>query len=293
MGKTAIEWADVVWNPVVGCTPASEGCINCYARALHEKRHAAVLNGAKLPKQYEQPFGMVQCLEERLEDPLHWKKPQRIFVNSVSDLFHPDVPFEFIWRVFAVMHNTPHQTFIVLSKRPQRMLESVKSFLGSTDFYGKYKIKPFLSNVWLGTSISSNRDLWMVEHLLRTPAAVRFVSVEPMLGPVDLTHDLDGYQGNEIYGPHLDWVICGGETGPNARPMHPNWVRSLRDQCQETSVPFFFKSWGEWTADFPQGLSLAYRAQTYFDHREFYRIGKKLTGRLLDGREWNEFPEGK
>ena len=299
MGTTKIEWADRVWNPVTGCTKVSEGCRNCYA-----ERIAGRFWG-------ERKFSDVQCHEDRLNDPLHWKKPSRVFVNSMSDLFHPDVPTEFIKKVFTAMAACQSQTFLILTKRPIRMLEylsvnpilMINQIVTTSALYfplgteAKLGVVHWpLPNVWLGVSVENQMTTdERIPLLIKTPAAVRFVSIEPMLGPVDLKKikwakipinkadyrfgapapnemwsmrdALYLHSGNEFTKPlpGLDWVICGGESGPNARPMHPDWARSVRDQCQGANVPFFFKSWG----------------------------GNKRAGRLLDGQEWNEFPEVK
>ena len=259
MAKTRIEWAEVVWNPVSGCTPISEGCQNCYA-----KRMANRLRG-RCGYPADDPF-RVTLHPEKLEEPLKWKKPRRVFVCSMGDLFHEQVPDEYIAKVWEVMSNASQHTFLVLTKRPQRM----KDFLARLGWYihdrdgypmeavldegGKYTLK----NVWLGvTAENQQRADERIPILLQIPAAVRFVSIEPMLGPVVIPEEWP------------DWVICGGETGPGARPIHPDWVRSLRDQCQVAGTPFFFKSWGEWAE---------------------HKVGKKKAGRLLDGRTWDEIP---
>ncbi len=278
MAKTKIEWADRVWNPVVGCTPASEGCAHCYAKRIYDRFYQ------------DKPFSKIQLHPERVLTPFQWRKPSRIFVNSMSDLFHPDVPFKFIDDIFGVMTGATRHTFMVLTKRPDRMLEFANQY---------YLPGAKVTNIWMGVTVENQRTAdERIPLLLQTPAAVRFISVEPMLGPVDLT-GINGALSSWWKNGEIDcvdkgsigWVICGGETGPGARPMHPDWVRALRDQCQDAGVPFFFKSWGEWVAGYPQGISMANRAQKYIHGSEFFRVGKKLAGRLLDGREWNEFPE--
>lgn len=325
MAKTSIEWADRVWNPVVGCTPVSEGCRNCYAQALHNRRHQAFLEGKRMPVQYAMPFDQVQLLPGRLDQPLHWKKPARVFVNSMSDLFHEDVPDDFIWSVFSVMAVAERQQFLILTKRPQRMMDYLrqweKTFVTDSHFES---INIFLHswplpNVWLGVTAENQKSAdERIPLLLQTPAAVRFVSVEPMLGAVDIHHYFPhnfqpgdakygwenqcsviapdglrhcGYPPDQHPRPGINWVICGGESGPGARPMHPDWARGLRDQCQAAGVPFFFKQWGGWVSEYPQGVSMANRKQTFVHGREFYRVGKAMAGRMLDGQEWNEFPE--
>lgn len=287
--STTIEWTQrpgtkgETWNPVVGCTKVSAGCKHCYAKTMHDKRHKAYLAGRlqNIP-QYAEPFEKVQLMHERLALPLKWKKPRTIFVNSVSDLFHEDVPFEYIDRVFAIMALTPQHTYQVLTKRPKRMAE----YFSTRDWFAAIRPTPIrsikeqgfpdstterptqhkhpLPNVWLGTSVENQATAdERIPHLLKCPATVRFLSCEPLLGPVDLTNllydgacaidCLSGLQG--FPKPHaplpkgtgpIHWVITGGESGPGARPMHPDWARSLRDQCKVAGVPFFFKQWGEW-----------------------------------------------
>ena len=261
MTKTSIEWATDVWNPVTGCTKVSAGCKNCYAE--------------KIAKRFwgDRKFTDVQCHEERLYEPFHWKKPRRVFVNSMSDLFHPDVPEEFIYRVFRIMASSKH-TYIILTKRPLRMnnlMMHIRERLISDHFR---EIVADLPNVWLGVSVENQQAAdERIPYLLQTPAAVQFVSVEPMLGPLSwLKHYLPckipcpRYERDgKLVVADLDWVICGCESGQNARPFDMDWARDLRDQCQNANVPFFFK----------QG-----------------RVGGKLVKMPeLDGQVWNEFPE--
>jgi len=287
--RTKIEWADRVWNPVTGCTKVSEGCRNCYA-----ERMALRFWGAR-------KFHEVLCHEEKLEEPLHWMIPSRVFVNSMSDLFHPDVTDDFIWNVFSVMAQAEKHTFMILTKRPQRMSDFLCQWENHFPVGRNNSVLHDwpLKNVWLGVSAENQQAAdERIPWLLKTPAVVRFVSVEPMLGPVNLEPYFQYPPFHENYkmtwglseAIGLDWVICGGETGPDARPMHPDWARGLLDQCLDAGVPFFFKHWGEWVAEYPQGLSLANRKQTYAHNRTFYRVGKTIAGRMLDGREWNEFP---
>lgn len=255
MGGTKIEWADRVWNPVTGCTPVSAGCDHCYAR-----RMATRLRGrAGYPA--DNPF-RVTCHPDRLEEPRHWRKPSRVFVCSMGDLFHTAVSVEVLRRVWDIMAQCPRHTFMVLTKRPDRM----RNLLSAS---GHLRREHPLANVWLGVSVEDQRTAdERIPILKQIAVPVRFVSVEPMLGPVNLGR-LDRQP------PYiLDWIICGGETGPGARPMHPDWARSLRDQCVEAGVPFFFKSWGKWGP-------AAIRAKTQTPDRE------------LDGRTWDEFPEVK
>lgn len=308
-------WWTKSWNPVIGCTPCSPACDNCYAEALHTQRHKAKLAGAPMPLCYAEPFGKVRFLSERLSQPLHWRKPQRIFVGNMGDLFHDAVvSFAFLDRIFATMARCPQHTFMLLTKRPELMHEYLT-------FNNRFEnvwmcAKPNriahiwpLPNVWIGTTIwdqpSADRA---VPILLNTPAAKRFVSVEPMLGPVDLTAvprcEVQADLGEEL----LHWVICGGETGKNARPMHPDWPRSLRDQCQGADMPFFFKQWGGWAPGDEDGehsaIYLTRDGQDLFGMEEedfarhyggaaiMLRLGTRKAGRVLDGQEWSEVPHG-
>lgn len=324
-----IEWTDKSWNPVVGCTKLSEGCRNCYAFNLHNSRHKAYQEGKlqHIP-QYSKPFDDVQLLPERLISPLRWKKPQKVFVNSMSDLFHEDVPFEFIGKVFAVMALAQQHNFQILTKRPERMIE----FMERTEWRESMGLAEWpLSNVWLGVSVENQQAAdERIPLLLETPAAVRFLSCEPLLGPVKILGELmqgkdPGKCGNcggghgftrcsnyggvskssERYECHdfkrvdfaIDWVIVGGESGHKARPMHPEWARSLRDQCQAAGVPFFFKQWGEWVPSdqYPSelnGVRLSrYKQYTFEDvHKHMFRVGKKRAGRLLDGEIYDAYP---
>lgn len=272
--KTKIEWATDVWNPVTGCTKVSEGCRHCYAETIAKRFWG------------ERKFTDVQCHTDRLDAPRHWKKPRRVFVNSMSDLFHPDVPFEFIDRVFGAMTMACEHTFMILTKRPMRMLDW---FNWTT--HNKTGLWP-LPNVWLGVTVENQAVADdRIPLLLQTPAAVRFVSVEPMLAPVDIhdfLHPCKVHCSDDI--PAIDWVICGGETGPGARPMHPDWARSLRDQCTAAGVPFFFKKWGEWISIGEQAVD---DGNWITIGQTMKRVGKKSAGRMLDGREWNEIPEAK
>jgi protein gp37 len=280
---TSIEWTDRTWNPLTGCTKVSPGCDHCYAKTMHER-----FNGPG-------SFDTVTLHPERTSQPLSWRKPSRVFVNSMSDLFHQDVPVEFIARVFATMAAAREHTFQILTKRPARM----RAVLNDAHFWaafwraGVYERAGLtvsdlpLSNVWLGVSVENQQ--WAdirLPALLDTPAAVRFLSCEPLLGPVDLNPWLRCPDCGQNHG--VRWVIVGGESGPGARPMHPSWARWLRDQCQAAGVPFLFKQWGEyapatWTA------SDGSRYVVYPEQME--RVGKKRAGRVLDGRTWDEYPE--
>jgi protein gp37 len=213
MAKSAIEWTESTWNPITGCTKVSLGCEHCYA-----ERMAKRLRAMGQPN-YERGF-QVTLHDHALELPLAWKKPQVVFVNSMSDLFHDRVPEEFIIRVFDVMRRAPWHTFQVLTKRAERM-----------ETLGRRLDWP--PNVWMGVSVEARRYLYRLDHLRRTPARGRFISFEPLLGGLGEL-DLDGIQ----------WAIVGGESGPKARPIEEAWVVEIRDQCLTASVPFFFKQWG-------------------------------------------------
>ncbi|MCX5569637.1 DUF5131 family protein [Kaistia nematophila] len=247
MADTSIEWTDATWNPVAGCTILSAGCTNCYAM-----RMAARLEAMGVEK-YEgltrktggraKWTGKIALDESSLSAPAKWAKARRVFVNSMSDLFHEDVPVEFIRRVWGVMEDTPRHTYQILTKRPDRMLE----VLSNSQF-------PVLPNVWLGTSVEDGRVVHRLDDLRRVPAAIRFVSFEPLIGSV-ADANLSG----------IHWAIVGGESGPKARPMDPAWVDEIADMCSEGDVAFFFKQWGG--------------------------RNKKATGRLYQGRTWDFLPE--
>lgn len=288
MSKTSIEWATMVWNPTTGCSKVSEGCRNCYAERLWP-RVRAMGN----PAYWDRNFNDVACHYDRLDQPLKWKKPQRIFVNSMSDLFHEDVPFEFIKAVWAVMITNRQHTYMILTKRPKRMLEFFE-----WNEKQDWRVETTWGNIWLGVSVENQATAdERIPFLLKTPVKVKFISAEPLLGPISLA----GFDG-EVYRGWLDsvawtvdisWVIVGGESGPKARPMHPDWVRSLRDQCQAANVFFFFKQWGEW-GWFQGGHPNVKLPSTFVDSESFkawmVRVGKQKAGRELDGRTWDEFP---
>jgi protein gp37 len=211
--STAIEWTDSTWNPVTGCTKISSGCTNCYAERL-----ALRLQAMGNPS-YTNGFS-VTLHEEALELPIKWKKPQSIFVNSMSDLFHEDIPFEFIQRVFEIMRRADWHRFQILTKRSERMLE----------------LSPQLAwapNIWMGVTVENNNQISRIENLKKTGATVKFLSLEPLLSSLPNLR-LDG----------INWVIVGGESGPKARPIQENWVIDIKNQCQDKNVPFFFKQWG-------------------------------------------------
>ncbi|OCC05223.1 hypothetical protein BA190_09985 [Labrys sp. WJW] len=386
---TGIEWTDATWNPIVGCSIVSPGCTNCYAM----KQAARLLDGSPKAPHYAGTTrkanghavwtGKVALAPEHiLTQPLRWKRPRRIFVNSMGDLFHEGVPDEWIDKVFAVMALSPHHTFQILTKRSGRMRSYLKDcrmtlgrqheirlatveLAGGRDAPGVTEAwlrvsgsieaqswKP-LPNVWLGVSAEDQkRAEERIPDLIETPAAIRFVSAEPLLGPLDLSEiDINGdgemnalamrswaeiwadafdpavtgttleeaiesfedwggtYPPTDIRPRGLDWVIAGGESGPGARPMHPQWARDLRDQCAAAGVAFHFKQWGEWTPRGPEawgyplvdnvpqmrvtdtgdnGQSLA---ATGGSHSWMQRVGKHTAGRLLDGIEHNAFPK--
>ena len=397
--STKIEWvknpdgtAGKTWNPITGCTKISPGCAHCYAERM-SKRLAG-----RCGYPADEPF-RVTVHEDRFDEPLHWRKPCKAFVCSMADLFHPKVRFSTILRAMRSIIYTPWNTYQILTKRPSRMREFFEYWMHmgtkqgymdpimlALDFEGGVSDQqaakanqwyldhynqsgrgicdlpiPWpLPNLWLGATVESGDYLSRIDDLMATPAAVRFVSIEPMLGPVDLRQwlipqgtdhkyacdietETGGYPASCLHhpgcdgcepqptrwDPALDWVICGGETGPGARPMHPDWVRDVRDQCVSAGVPFFFKSWGEW-APLPEPFS--YTPAVGSGNREYnlalgrYRkkhhatlllddrpegwppymiregtgltdgeggmacVGKKRAGRLLDGREWNQMP---
>jgi len=234
MGQnSAIEWTEATWNPLTGCDKISPGCTNCYAERMSLRLR---LMGQK---NYRNGFDLT-LHEHALALPLTWKKPQRIFVNSMSDLFHQDVPEDFIQRVFATMRQASWHRFQILTKRADRLAELAPSI-------------DWPANVWMGVSVESADYTWRIDHLRDTGARVRFLSIEPLLGPIP---QLDLH--------NIHWAIVGGESGPGARPMSEAWVIELRDQCRAAGVPFFFKQWGG--------------------------VNKKKTGRELQGRTWDEMP---
>lgn len=296
---TGIQWTDETWNVVTGCDKVSPGCDNCYIertipfRMEHRKFDEHGKMGIRLHP-------------DRLEKPFHWRKPRRVFVNSLSDLFHPDVPDGFIGSLWNIMALTPQHTYQILTKRPQRMEKLLTKWADAGWYWRRDDMMwcgPLdgpLPNVWIGASAENQRyaDL-RIPHLLNTPAAVRFISAEPLLGPITfrwamwqpfryfderVTNHLDGLR-------RLDWVICGGESGPGARPMSPWWARYIRDQCLETEVPFFFKQHGEFAPAVDLDADLIEKKEEVLIDQEYVvRVGKKKAGRLLDGVEWNQFP---
>ncbi len=231
--NSSIEWTEATWNPVTGCNKISQGCKNCYAERLAKRLKAMGL------RNYANGFDLT-LQPHMLELPLRWRKPQTIFVNSMSDLFHKDVPLEYIQKVFDVMNRAHWHRFQVLTKRAER-LEEVAPFLA----WGE--------NIWMGVSVENLDVAFRIDHLRRTPAKVKFLSLEPLIGALP---------GLNLTG--IDWAIVGGESGPGSRPMDENWVTDIRDQCLNAGVAFFFKQWGG--------------------------VNKKKTGRELEGRTWSEMP---
>ena len=245
MTKSKIEWTDETLNVVTGCTHVSPGCDNCYMFALYPR-----LNGMGV-KGYEATPDTVQLIPDRLDLPNRWTRPRRVFVNSMSDTFHPQVPFDYVSRLFTVMAENPMHTFQVLTKRPGRAVAWWEQ-------HGRYMMSEWPTNVWIGTSIENQKYVPRAQVLSRIPAETRFISAEPLLGSVDLSVWLKhGY---------ISWVIAGGESGPRARPMDLDWARQLRDQCLEHNVAFFLKQLGG---------------------RDSKHGGKDA---ILDGKTWTQFP---
>ena len=263
--NSSIEWTETTWNPVTGCTKVSPGCDNCYA--IRQAHRLAGNPNLAVQRAYGETTqrlngrtnwsGLVRTIPARLEQPLRWNKPRRIFVNSMSDLFHEDVPTTFVLAVSEVMKAADWHTYQVLTKRAERLRELLEKDLRS---YAELK------HIWWGVSVENRRHgLKRIGELRRAPAAVRFLSIEPLLedlGEIDLTG--------------IHWVIVGGESGPRSRPMKQSWLESIRDQCAAAGVAFFFKQWGAFG---PKDGVLK-------------RLGKKTAGRTLDGRTWNEYPQG-
>ena len=364
-----IAWTDETWNVLRGCSKVSAGCANCYAEGMAARFSGPGMpfEGLIDGRHWN---GAVKLVENRLTAPLRWRRPRRVFVTSVSDPFHQSVTDEMLDRLFAIMALCPQHTFQLLTKRPERMREYLAgcearvagwtvTYAANTGPNGDtprshppLRMGPWtgntvmdaphpigfetwpLPNVWLGVSVE-NQDAAdeRIPHLLATPAAVRFISAEPLLGPVDLERWLTivwqcrgcrgyftgrhreicpdcgrevfwsgshafngrGRNPNKVFPPQsgrgIDWVIVGGESGPKARPMHPDWARGLRDQCAAAGVPFFFKQWGEWLcSDSVDQPTYRGKHQYIGNHQHAFRIGKKAAGRMLDGVEHNAFP---
>lgn len=246
MAESSIEWTDATWNPVAGCAILSPGCTNCYAMRMAARLDAmGVEKYAGLTRKSGGRYvwtGKIRLDETSLDLPLKWKKPRKIFVNSMSDLFHEDVPPEFVSKVWDTMRATPRHTYQILTKRPDRMREILSNLSGAV-----------LPNVWVGTSVEDARVLDRLDDLRETPAAIRFISFEPLIGSV---------AGCDLTGIH--WAIVGGESGPRSRPMQPEWVEEIRLRCLVSETAFFFKQWGG--------------------------KNKKATGRTYQGRTWDELP---
>jgi protein gp37 len=246
--RSGIEWTEATWNPIAGCSMVSTGCTNCYAQRLAAR--LSVMGAKKYDGVTRKSggravwTGQVNCDEAALSIPLKWRSPRRIFVNSMSDLFQDAVPIEFVRNIWAVMEGAKQHTFQILTKRPDRMREVLK--------LARF---PILDNVWLGTSVENQDVVARIDHLRTTPAHIRFVSFEPLIGPI-CEPDLTG----------IHWAIVGGESGPGARRIEQWWVENLRDACQDQEVAFFFKQWGG--------------------------VRKDRTGRKLGGRTWDEYPRG-
>ena len=232
-GNSSIEWTEVTWNPVTGCNKVSKGCKNCYAERMAKRLKAM---GSQ---RYENGFN-ITLHYDLIELPYHWKKPRKIFVNSMSDLFHEDVPLDFIKQVFNTMVETPHHTYQILTKRSNRLSELAEHL-------------PWEKNIWIGTSVENEEVTFRINDLRKVPAYVRFLSCEPLIGPLDTLNLMD-----------IHCVIVGGESGPGARQMNAEWVRSIRDQCKKQNVPFFFKQWGG--------------------------VQKHRFGRELDNKTYDEYP---
>ena len=349
---TKIEWTDKTWNPIVGCSVVSPGCKHCYAMKFAGARldgnpnvphYAGLTEKSKAGSVWTGK--VAQATRKTLMAPIGWRQRAMVFVNSMGDLFHEDVPDAWIDEVFAVMGIACPHTFQVLTKRSERMRDYVSELRAGRWLTLRWpddgtlifdpmcaQFDDCFSHVWLGVSVEDQRRAdERIPHLLATPAAVRFLSCEPLLGPVnlectpwpngwerpvdDLSDGVDPLRYVGTQGKAVDWVIVGGESGPGARPMHPDWVRSLRDQCNEAGVPFFFKQWGEWVGgrldmgefyadEDAYGPDVAWNRGGYSTIRcksaaqagltgydDWGRVGKKHAGRLLDGREWNEMPE--
>ena len=277
MADTKIDWTDKVWNPVTGCAKIGSGCLNCYAERMTRRFWKAW--GCEPPPNHFK----VQLHPERLEQPLHWKKPRRIFVNSMSDLFHDDVPFGFVNKMWGVVVRCPQHAFQILTKRPARM----RAFFDQLPGRDVYEKRTWCKNVHLLVSASTQKEVdEAVPILLEIPAAVRGLSLEPLLGPILFRC--------RQRAKRLDWVIVGGESGPGARPMHPYWVRGIRDQCVEAGIPFFFKGWGKWChvdqmpRDTWDQVDIAHNLAGH--GQSMWPVGKKNSGRILDGRTWEEYP---
>ena len=309
MGITKIEWAEKTWNPITGCTKVSEGCRNCYAERM-SKRLAGRYGYPK-----DDPF-RVTFHPDRLDQPLHWKKPSTIFVCSMGDLFHQAVCFQQIAAVFGIMAATPRHTYVLLTKRPYEMrqwFERMTDYeLGDCEiprcwaysmsegriqdfdvWPGTHRAEWPLPNVYLGVTVENQQAAdERIPTLLQIPAAGHWLSIEPMLSAIELgllgTAPKTWGYGYKPVGDLISGVILGGESGPGARPMHPDWARGVRYQCEAAGVPFMFKQWGAW-APAPNAGIIRYKEEVVtVGDADMRRLGAKRAGRLLDGREHNE-----
>lgn len=300
---TKIEWTDATWNPITGCELKSPGCIHCYAAQLactRLRNHPSRVGLAERASNGNYVFtGEVRFNEQWLEQPLQWTRPRMIFVVAHGDLFFENVPDAWIDRVFAVMALAPWHTYQLLTKRADRMAEYMAQLYGGrmyeiTEKFARSSsdaelmmnsFSHSMTQCWMGVSAERQREFdERVPHLLSIDAVVKWISAEPLLGAIDMSQALD----------RLSWVVAGGESGSKARPMHPNWARSIRDQCMAANVPFHFKQWGSWLPELGTGrhgscpdLS---KHHNFGDGWGAYNVGKKAAGRLLDGREYNDSP---
>lgn len=325
--NTPIEWTDATWNPITGCSVHSAGCTNCYAMKLAGTRlrhHRSRIGLTAETKAGPVWTGEVRFNERWLTEPLRWQRPRRIFVVAHGDLFHEAVRDAWIDRVFAVMALCPQHQFQVLTKRADRMrawferfqnadwlgnmldlMDATGQAAGFGRGSGTFSTWP-LPNVWLGVSVEDQRAAdERIPDLLATPAAKRWISAEPLLGPVHIAEYLPNPLWNDIPSwkqPELDWIVAGGESGPGARPMHPDWARSLRDQCAVAGVPFLFKQWGAWAPYDSERDDYGRRDPSHAGRHVLndgerpgpenlvIPLGKKAAGRLLDGVEYNGMP---
>ena len=284
---TGIEWTDATWNPIRGCSVMSAGCENCYAKAV-----AARFSGegqpyeglAKMTRTGPQWTGKVVLVPEKLEDPVRWKRPRRVFVNSMSDLFHDSVEPEWVEKIVDAMRRAPQHRFQVLTKRPETMADVLTA-----------RPEYLLPHVWWGTSVEDSNVLERLDALVAIPSRNLWVSAEPLIGPLDLSHWLKGdwRSGDAEWKHGISWVVAGGESGPRARGMEVAWARALRDQCAAAGVPFLFKQWGEHAQVGERTRVRAYAIageEAGPDHQ--VRLGKKNTGRVLDGVTHDGYPRG-
>lgn len=321
-----IQWTNQTWNPIIGCTKISPGCKNCYAETM-----ATRLSKIKTTEYYSSVVtngkwnGKTFFVFDAIDKPLKRKKPTMYFVCSMSDLFHESIPFKLIDRVFAVMAACPQHTFQILTKRPEIMLQWFNhkdTSWKNEGMQGSERIRYYayqnhgakieydngyywpLKNVWIGVTAENQEQAnKRIPILFDIPAAKRFVSAEPLLGQIDFNVAdwlCADYPGKTMYS-YLDWIIVGGESGPKARPMHPDWATNIQKQCEKANVPFFFKQWGELLpmcqAKYIRGLPsniVSFQSPNNPDKKNwYYRVGKKKAGSLLDGKEYKQFPDAK